>query len=96
MGNLVDRVEEDRRLYEKTIKDQLYDLVESGNSKHITNAIVKVIQLQVVTEEIAKEQGVDIDQSMFGQFVEKNPEYVSEQVDRAITKFIGAVYSQES
>lgn len=95
MGDLVERTDRDRALFERGVRDQLLDLLSNGDRRLLTGAVTRLIELQVATEEAARNAGIEINENTLVQYISDNREYFDMQVDRAITSFIGSVVSQE-
>jgi len=89
------RLEQDRALFMQGSRQQLYKLVAHGNPKLVTGAITRAIEIQIATEEIAREQGVSIDEARIAKYAEENREHLEKEVDRAVNAFIMSVVSQE-
>jgi len=95
MGDWVDRVESDRALFQPGTREQLANVLARADRRLLTKVIVKLIELQLVTEEVARENGIDINGQRLAEYIDKNRSYVNDQVDRAITSFISSIVSQE-
>lgn len=95
MGNSLDRVEHNRGLFEPNVRDDLRGLVRNGNSSHITDSLVKALELQIITEEIARSRGVEISTDDASAYISENSDYFRDQVDNAIRLFIASVLSRE-
>lgn len=95
MGDLLKRLDNDRALYMRGPRQQLAEIVKAYSPQTITGAITKALELQVITEEIALERGVDIDENAVAEYAARNREKLSKDVERALTAFIGSIVSQE-
>jgi len=89
------RLEQDRALFVQGSRQQLYKLVAHGNPRLVTGAITRALELQIVTEEIAKAEGIDIDELKIAEYAERNRELLEKEVDRAVNAFIMSIVSQE-
>ena len=95
MGDKLSRIERDRALYASGNRQQLIHLITNGNPQLVGGAIARALELQVVTEEIARERGVKIDEDAITGYIDGHREYVAKEVDRALNAFIYSIVSQE-
>lgn len=95
MGDQVNRLEADRSLYATGNRKQLIDLLKHANPFVVAGAIAKVLELQLVTEELANDQGLQIDDSSIEKYAIQNRERINKQLDLAINSFICSIVSQE-
>ncbi|MFH0765678.1 MAG: DUF2018 family protein [Calditrichota bacterium] len=95
MGDNLDRIERDRALFERTPADQLFYLLKQGDHRIVAKALAKALELQIVTEEIAREAGVDINDDRIAEYIDAHRAHITEQVERSITAFICSIVSQE-
>lgn len=95
MDDFLKRLDSNRALYMKGARQQLAEIVKTYNPQIITGAITRALELQVITEEIALERGVDIDENAVAEYASRNREKLSKDVDRALTVFISSIVSQE-
>lgn len=89
------RIERDRALFERSVKDQLAGTISQANPRLVAGAVVKAVELQIVTEEIAREKGFEIDEEVLAEYVDQHREFVAREVDKALSAFICAIVSQE-
>jgi len=90
-----DRIASDRTLFERSGKDFIYNLLANSNQRLVAGAIAKAIELQVLTEEIAREKDVEINADVIAEYMDRNRDYINKQIKRAMTSFISSVVSQE-
>ncbi len=95
MGDKLSRLERDRALFQRGNRQQLLHLITKGNPKLVGGAITRALELQVVTEEIARERGVEIDEDAIAEYIDRHREYVAKEVNRALNAFICSIVSQE-
>jgi len=95
MGNSLDRVESSRNLFEPNLRDVLKGMVENGNSLHISESIVKALEMQIITEEIARIRGIEISSEDASDYISENSDYFNGQVDNAIRLFVASILSRE-
>ena len=95
MDDKLKRLRQDRGLFKQGSRQQLYKLVAHGNPRLVTGAITRAMEIQIATEEIAKAQGVVIDEQKIADYSERNREQLEKEVDRAVNAFIMSVVSQE-
>ena len=95
MGDNLDRIERDRALYARGAQNQLHSLIAHGDARKLTGAVTRLIELKVITEEIASEYGIEIDAKLITGYIEKHRDYIQEQVRREVTSFIASIVSQE-
>lgn len=90
-----DRIQRDRALFIRGNRQQLMDLIGQANPNLIAGAIARALELQIATEELARERGVDIGDEALAEFSHKHREFLNEQLDRAVNAFICSIVSQE-
>lgn len=95
MGDFIDRTDRDRALFEKTVRDQLLDLVIHGHPQHMTDAIVRALESQVALEEFTNHHSPDLQREQVAQYASEHREFLKLQVDNAIRSLIGSVLSKE-
>lgn len=95
MGDKLRRLEMDRALFARGNRQQLVDLIEGCNPNLVAGAITRALELQVVTDEIARERGVEIDDAAVADYCDRRREYLNRQLDRSINTFICSIVSQE-
>ncbi len=95
MGDNLSRLERNRVLYMMGSRQQLLQLVTNGNPRLVTGAVIKALEIQIATEEIARERGVEIDEGAIAEYIERKREYLEKEVDRAVNSFIMSIVSQE-
>lgn len=95
MADHVDRLERDRALFSNNGRRQLMDSLSHADPRAVADTIAKAIELQVVTEELARDHGIDIDEDVVRDYLSKNRQYIDQQVERAITGFICSIVSRE-
>jgi len=61
----------------------------------VVGVIAKALELQIVTEEIARNNGIDITEDMIAEYSYSNQEYINEQLERSLSSFICSIVSQE-
>jgi len=91
----VNRLERDRELYMVGSRQQLLNIVSNGNPRLVAGAITRALEIQITTEEIAREQGIAIDENRLAEYAERNREFLDKEVDRAVNAFIMSIVSQE-
>ena len=95
MDNQIKRLEQDRALFIQGSRQQLYKLVAHGNPRLVTGAITRVLELQIAIEEIARAEGVDINDGKIAEYTKQNREQLEKEVDCAVNAFIMSIVSQE-
>lgn len=95
MADNVSRIEQDRALFEKTARDHLAETIVNANPNLVVGVIAKALELQITTDEIARNNGVDITDDMIAEYSYNNQEYIAEQLERSLTAFICSIVSQE-
>ncbi len=95
MGSSLDRLESDRNLFEPDLRDVLKGMMQNGNPLHLAESVVKALEMQIVTEEIARERGIEITTEDASEYMSRNSVYFQDQVDNAIRLFIASILSRE-
>ncbi len=95
MDNIIERTERDRDLFQPGVREQLLGLVGNSDPAKLTAIIIKMIETHIVIEEIAAKRGVEVSDEDIEAYMDSKGEFLHEQTNREITKFIGAIYSQE-
>lgn len=95
MADQLSRVEQDRALFMKGNRQQLVELIKQANPQLVAAAISTVIEMQIVTEEIAREKGLDIDEEAMADYAQRNREFLTKQVNLAVNSFICDIVSKE-
>ncbi len=95
MADYVDRIARDRALFDDGPRAHLFNLIANGNPHTMTQAVAKLIEMQVITEEIARERGVEVDPDVITEFLVGRQDEIAVQVKRAIMQFIASIVSQE-
>ncbi len=95
MADNISRIEQDRALFEKTSRDHLAETIANANPNLVVGVIAKALELQIVTEEIARNNGIDITEDMIAEYSYSNQEYINEQLERSLSSFICSIVSQE-
>jgi uncharacterized membrane protein len=96
VGDKLSRAELDEVLFGRGNRQQLVELVSSANPHLIAGVITKALELQILTEEVARSHNVDISDEALAVFNDKNHAYIAGQLDRALNAFISSIVSQES
>ena len=76
-------------------RQQLVELIKKYNPNIIAGGIVKVLELLIITEKIAGEHGIEIDDAMIAEFAHQKGEQLDKEVNRALLSFISSIVSQE-
>lgn len=95
MDNSLDRIERDRTLYEQSAQNQLFNLLANADTRMLTKVVGNLIRQQVLVEEMAGENGLEINERTMEEYLDKNRDYINQQVKRATTDFISSIVSQE-
>jgi len=85
----------DKALFEKTGRQHLTDIIRAIDPRILSGAIVAALQAQIVTEEIAREAGVDISPERIVAYSRDNFPFVNDAVEKQISQFICSIASQE-
>jgi len=91
----LNRLKRDRELFMVGSRQQLLNIVSNGNPRLVAGAITGALEIQIATEEVARERGVEIDEDALAEYAERNRENLDKEVDRAVNAFIMSVVSQE-
>ena len=95
MADLKSRLESNRALYMRGSRQQLVELIKKYNPNIIAGGIVRTLELLIITEKIAGEHGIEIDDAMIAKFAQQNGEQLDKEVNRALLFFISSIVSQE-
>ncbi len=95
MGDQLDRLERDRALFDDAPRQRMSQVIAHANPVIVAGVVIKALEMQVLAEEFARAQGIEPDDEALARFQKRHHKELSEQLDRAMTLFIGAVVSQE-
>lgn len=95
MADSIERLEFDKTLFQNAPSKQLMDLFGTASPRALAKAIRDIIELQIVTEELAKSNGIDIDEEMYGEYLDSHRGEIHKLVEKSITALICSVVSQE-
>ncbi|MDP8239982.1 MAG: hypothetical protein P9X24_12900 [Candidatus Hatepunaea meridiana] len=95
MADQLSRLEQNRTLYMRGSRQQLMEIISKSNLPLVVGSITKAIKLQIITEEIAREQGVEINDEAIAEYAERNWETLEKEVERSLSSFIRSLVSQE-
>ncbi len=95
MADKLSRLEQDRALFMRGNRQQLVELIKQANPHLVAKAISSAIEMQIVTEEIAREKGIEINDGTIGEYKSSNGEFLEKQVNLAVNSLICSIVSQE-
>lgn len=95
MGDKLDRLNRDRLLFQPNARRKLVDTIGSANPEIVARVIVKALELQIITEDFARENGLELDPVKIAEFRKNNSDDIDDQLERAIIGFIGSIVSHE-
>jgi len=95
LADQLSRLEQNRTLYMRGSRQQLMEIISKSNLPLVVGSITKAIKLQIITEEIAREQGVEINDEAIAEYAERNWETLEKEVERSLSSFIRSLVSQE-
>ncbi len=81
--------------YGEMVQQKLIHVLKESSPEVVGKIIRRVLEELVITERIAREKGVDIDDHDRRKIVEKEYPDIQEEVDRAMGGFIGSILSRE-
>ena len=95
MVDNINRIERDRKLFESTPRDQLFNLLTYGDKRQICDVLIKVLDTLVTLEEYSVGKGFNPRDPELSDFKDKNRDEIEKHLDIAINSFIGSILSQE-
>jgi hypothetical protein len=95
LDDSLNRLEASKAMFVRGSRQQLTDLIGHYDPRIITKLIERSIELQIVTEDIALEHGLEINDEIIAEYSERNRENINKSVERALMKFISTIVSQE-
>lgn len=95
MADQLKRIEEDRALYERNVRDHLVETIRVADPRIVARAIVSAIEQQIIAEELLADNHTYINDEIISEFVRGNREYLNKQMERAVNGFICSIVSQE-
>jgi len=95
LGDHLSHLEASKAMFVRGSRQQLAELIGRYDPRIITQLIARSLELQIVTEDIASEHGLKIDDEMIAEYSEREAEKINKSVERALIKFISTIVSQE-
>lgn len=95
MGYSLERLDRDRAIFDRNPAEQLVNILKSGDPRNVAQCLARALELQIITEEMARQNGVDVSEAAVNAYLDAHRTYIGEQLERAITAFICSVVSQE-
>jgi len=89
------REERDRALFQTNPKGQLAQTIAAANPHIVAGVVYKALELQIVMEEFAREQGINFESEQFARYRSDYAAELNRHLDRGVSAFIGAIVSQE-
>lgn len=95
MGDQLNRIDRDRALFNEAPKGRLSEVISKANPVIVASVVVKALELQVLTDELAHAGLIDCTPEQLEAFRKSHHDVLTDQLNRAVTLFIGAIVSQE-
>lgn len=95
MGDKLVRLNRDRALFNPNARRKLVETISNANPETVARVIVKALEIQIVTEDYCRSQGIDFSAEDLSRFQKENFLEIEDQLERAIGGFVGGIVSQE-